>query len=125
MSMYEEITNGGRDEKELEEEKRMAQNKFQEEQPSSQHNEKQLAMFEKCKKQRRNRRREEEESSDDEEDSRLVCNMIGEQWESMPFPVIVDSGACASVMPSRWCEHVPIIETPQSQAGEYFRAANG
>ena len=43
----------------------------------------------------------------------------------MPFPVIVDSGACASVMPTGWCEHVPIRETQQPKSGEFFRAANG
>ena len=51
--------------------------------------------------------------------------MIGVKWESLPFPIIVDSGACASVMPTSWCDHVPLKETPQSRAGEYFRAANG
>ena len=55
----------------------------------------------------------------------MVCNMIGEKSEDLPFPVIIDSGACASVMPTSWCSHVPLRETPQSQAGEYYRAANG
>ena len=51
--------------------------------------------------------------------------MNGSSWESLPFPVIVGSGACASVMPIGWCEHVPIMETQQSRPGEFFRAANG
>ena len=41
------------------------------------------------------------------------------------FPIIVDSGACASVMPTQWCDHIPIHETPGSKSGEFFRAANG
>ena len=40
-------------------------------------------------------------------------------------PVVVDSGASASVMPQDWCPHVPTVPTPQSEQGEYFRAANG
>ena len=28
-------------------------------------------------------------------------------------------------MPITWCHHVPIEETKESQAGEFFRAANG
>ena len=55
----------------------------------------------------------------------MVCNMTGQGWEKLPFPVIVDSGACASVMPTNWCEHIPIRNTKGSEAGEFFRAANG
>ena len=40
-------------------------------------------------------------------------------------PIIIDSGACASVMPTEWCEHILVESTPQSEAGEFFRAANG
>ena len=54
-----------------------------------------------------------------------MCTMTGQRWESIPFPIIIDSGACASVMPSGWCRHVPIQKTKQSEAHEYFRAANG
>ena len=49
-------------------------------------------------------------------------------WANMgknPFPIIIDSGACASVMPTSWCNHVPTTETPQSKAGDFYRAANG
>ena len=50
--------------------------------------------------------------------------MIGQRWEDLPFPVIIDSGACVSVMPTEWCPHVDIESTPQSRAKEFFRAAN-
>ena len=66
----------------------------------------------------------EDEDSDDEEDQ-MVCSMTGQSWESLPFAVVIDSGACASVMPSGWCKHVPLQKTSQSESGEYFRAANG
>ena len=77
---------------------------------------------------RKKARRPMEDSEDEEsegEDEQFVCSMTGRQWESLPFPTIVDSGACVSAMPSGWCEHVPVRETQQSRAGEYFRAANG
>ena len=41
------------------------------------------------------------------------------------FPVVIDSGACASAMPSGWCKHQPLQKTTQSESGGYFRAANG
>ena len=28
-------------------------------------------------------------------------------------------------MPTEWCDHIPVESTPQSGAGEFFRAANG
>ena len=69
---------------------------------------------------------EDEESDEEDDDSdQLVCNMAGNSWESLPYPIIIDSGACASVMPTSWCKHVPIEETDKSKAGEFFRAADG
>ena len=66
-----------------------------------------------------------EDDEDHEERENLVCHMTGEQWESLPFPIIIDSGACTSVMPTSWCPHVPTEETNESKANEFFRAANG
>ena len=65
------------------------------------------------------------DGEDDEDCEQMVCQMNGDQWESLPFPIIVDSGACASVMPIAWCQYVPTQETRESKAGEFFRAANG
>lgn len=61
----------------------------------------------------------------DGEQEGMVCQMTGEQWEQLPFPIIVDSGACTSVMPISWCPHVPTEETTESKSREFFRAANG
>ena len=66
-----------------------------------------------------------EDEDSDAEEEHLICSTTGRKWESLPFPVIIDSGACASVMPSGWCRHVSTQKTRQSEAGEYFRAANG
>ena len=66
------------------------------------------------------------DGSDDEDDTmEMVCDMAGRSWEDLPFPIIIDSVACASVMPTSWRSHVPLHETPQSKAGGYYRAANG
>lgn len=32
-------------------------------------------------------------------------------WESLPHPIIIDSGASTSVLPLKWCAHVRTIET--------------
>ena len=70
------------------------------------------------------RRRDQDEDSDNKDDE-TACNMTGESLEQLPFPVIINSGACISVMPTSWCSHVPTEETPESWSGESFRAANG
>ena len=46
-------------------------------------------------------------------------------WESLPHPIIVDSGASRSVLPLKWCTHVRTIETDASRRGEHYTAANG
>ena len=84
-------------------------------------------MFEKVVRQRGMQRKSPEDSDEEEEvnTNQLVCNMIGQQWEQLPFPIIIDSGACAPVIPTTWCEHVPLLRIPQAEAGEFFRSASG
>ena len=55
----------------------------------------------------------------------MICSMRGKEWEALPYPIIVDSGASASTMPKGWCQHVKLWETPESKAGQAFNAANG
>ena len=71
------------------------------------------------------KRKAQDVSDSEEESTELVWNMTGYSWESVPFPIIIDPGACAFVMPTIWCSHVPIRELPQSKAGDFYRAANG
>ena len=85
----------------------------------------QIQMFEKGKRMARCTRPVEEDSSDEEGGEQLACNMTGSNWEAFAFPIIVDSGACASVMPTGWCDHAPLKEIQQPRAGEFIRAANG
>ena len=65
------------------------------------------------------------EDVDEEEGDNMVCQMTGENWEQLLYPIIIDSGACTFVMPTSWCTHVATEETNESRAGEDFRAASG
>ena len=40
-----------------------------------------------------------EESVQYDDEGDLICTMEGSGWESLPYPVIIDSGAAASVLP--------------------------
>ena len=51
--------------------------------------------------------------------------MGGNNWESLPYPVIIDSGAAASVLPEKWCGHVKTMSSAASRNGEHYTAANG
>ena len=86
----------------------------------------QLACFSKGQTKRRpiGKRREEDDESDGEPEG-MACQMTGEKWEQLPFQIIIDSGACTSVMPTSWCAHVPTVEIAESRSGEFVRAANG
>ena len=119
MSVYREIENPDKDE-DINIEKENAQEEYKQKQMKDG-----LMMFEKGSRNKKKARAAAEESSDEEDSCQVACNMTGMEWESFPFTIIVDSGACASVMPQDWCEHVPIRDTKQSIAGEYFRAPNG
>ena len=64
------------------------------------------------------------EDSEEDEGADVVCNMVGQSWGSLFFPITIDPGVCASVMFTSWCDHAPVQETFQSKAGDYYRAAN-
>ena len=68
---------------------------------------------------------ESDEEEFDEQNEQLVCSMTGQKREALPFSIVIDFGACVSVMPSDWCNYVSSLRAPQADAGEYFRAANG
>ena len=66
-----------------------------------------------------------EESVDYEEKGELFCNMAGDTWESLPYPISIDRGAAASVLPEKWFWHVQTMSTQASRSGEHYTAANG
>ena len=74
---------------------------------------------------RKRRTLDDSDSETEDEGTTMVCDMNGQSWGNLLFPIISDSGTCASVMPTSWRHHVPLRETPQSKAGDYYRAANG
>lgn len=64
------------------------------------------------RKHNRKRIPESDDEDSDEDDGQLACSMSGKQWESLPFPIVIDSGACASVFSTDWCSHVSLMQTP-------------
>ena len=65
------------------------------------------------------------EDFDNEDGEKLICAMRGNDWESLPYPIVVDSGASASILPKEWCQHVKLWEADGSKSGQSFNAANG
>ena len=55
----------------------------------------------------------------------MLDNVKKDVWESLPHPIIIDSGASTSVLPLSWCAHVQTTETDASRRGEHYTAANG
>ena len=46
-----------------------------------------------------------------------------DQYERLPYPIIVDSGAAESVIPSKWVPQAALL--PSSRKGKSYSAANG
>ena len=55
--------------------------------------------------------------------TRGELNSIGDDWYEME--VLVDSGACETVMPVDVAKHIKIHESPGSQAGQEYEVASG
>ena len=54
-------------------------------------------------------------------------NGVGDEqaWEFMPYPLVVDSGAAETVMPSSWFPNHKLHESEGSKNGAVYTAANG
>ena len=52
-----------------------------------------------------------------------VCGISQMEWTCID--VIVDSGACESVMPRSMCSHIAIVPSAQSRAGVEYEVASG
>ena len=50
---------------------------------------------------------------------------VSDEWAPLPRPLIIDSGAGASVMPVTWCSNYKLEDTDLSKAGTTYQAANG
>ena len=56
---------------------------------------------------------------------RDLCGFARGEWEPMPQPMIVDSGAAETVMPAHWLIGHKIHENESSKNKEYYTTANG
>ena len=53
-------------------------------------------------------------------------NAVGKnEWEMLPYDLVIDSGAAETVIPLSWLASHPTQESPDSRAGAYYTAANG
>ena len=64
-----------------------------------------------------------DEPNDEEGEGHLICTMKGKDWEAMPYPIIVDSGAAENVMPKGWAPQATLQKG--SNVGKTYSAANG
>ena len=46
-------------------------------------------------------------------------------WVPMPCPMVIDSGAAETVLPSSWFRSHKLLETDASRSGVYYTTANG
>ena len=49
----------------------------------------------------------------------------GEEWKLMPRPLIIDSGAAETVMPTDWFTGHELKETEESRGGQFYVCAGG
>ena len=55
----------------------------------------------------------------------MINNMGDKGWEPLPYPIIIDSGAFASVIPSKRCLHIETRPTILSKKCNFSTAASG
>ena len=49
----------------------------------------------------------------------------GEEWKLMPRPLVIDSGAAETVMPTDWFTRHELKETEESRRGQFYVCAGG
>lgn len=70
--------------------------------------------------QRRERTRPDNDENGEGDSADLVRNMTGQTWADLPFPIIIDSVVCVSVMPTNWCNHILVRETHARNQESYI-----
>ena len=80
----------------------------------------------KSTKQRSERRNDEHDDDDRgwEGGGGNTCNARN-RLGTIAVPIIVDSGASASTLPTEWCQHVRSCEATGPTSGQGFHVANG
>ena len=49
----------------------------------------------------------------------------GEEWKLMPRPLVIDSGAAETFMPTDWFTGHELKETEESRGGQFYVCAGG
>ncbi len=47
------------------------------------------------------------------------------KWETLPQPIVVDSGAAITVIPNNWLLNHKTCESEGSRVGEFYNTADG
>ena len=58
-------------------------------------------------------------------DEKMLGGLVGDDWTELPQPLVIDSGAAETVIPSDWCANYPTRTSTGQQQGRYYTAANG
>jgi hypothetical protein len=58
-------------------------------------------------------------------EEKSIDNFNNDKWEPMPRPLVIDSGAAETVIPSEWFPLHDIQESQGSKSGVYYTTADG
>ena len=53
----------------------------------------------------------------------MLATLKSDEYTTMPYPIIIDSGAAESVLPRNWCPQAKLKNGPMK--GQTYSAANG
>ena len=54
-----------------------------------------------------------------------MCGLRADDWQELPKPLVIDSGAGETVMPKTWLQNYPVEESTGSCQGEFYHTADG
>ena len=54
-----------------------------------------------------------------------LAQLVSDDWSELPYPLVIDSGAAETVIPTDWCDNYPTRQGQAQKAGRYYTAANG
>ena len=55
----------------------------------------------------------------------MIGELNNDDWTELPHPLVIDSGAAETVIPTDWCANYPTRQGDGSKNGRYYTAANG
>ena len=60
-----------------------------------------------------------------EKENTDLCEVQHSAWAPLPKPLVVDSGAGETVMPTDWLTNHPFTESASSRANDFYTKADG